>query len=383
METDASNFALGCVLSQFKDKRLHPVAFHSRKLSDAERNYEIQDKELLAILEAFKEWPHYLVGTKDPITVYTDHQNLQNVLTTKVCNQRQIRLGQQLANYNFKIVYRPGKRGGKPDALSRQPEYRPEEGATHREQSILKPDHFQISLVQIGHNQEDEGYESHISEQDYSLRIKLLSSKAKMPTKGSRMAAGYDLYAMDEVLIPAKGQKLVDTGLAVGLPRATYARIAPQSGLANKKKINVGGSVIDANYIGDVKVILMNHGTQDCLIQAGERIAKIFIQKINTETAVQVVHLANTDRGTKGFGSTDLNPRQTIKTNQSIPQISFLQANHQDNEYFDNADLARHLRAQRNKLMMTNAVITKVNMRKYNTEFIEGVHEASKEDQEW
>ena len=59
------------------------MAFHSRKVSDAERNYEIHDKQLLAILEAFKEWPHYLVGTKDPITVYTDHQNLQNVLTDR------------------------------------------------------------------------------------------------------------------------------------------------------------------------------------------------------------------------------------------------------------------------------------------------------------
>ena len=127
VETDASDFALGCVLSQFKDKRLHPVTFHSRKLSDAERNYEIDDKELLVILEAFKEWPHYLVGTKDPITVYTDHQNLQKILTTKIWNQRQIRWAQQLANYNFTFVYRPGKRGGKPDALIRRPEYRPEE----------------------------------------------------------------------------------------------------------------------------------------------------------------------------------------------------------------------------------------------------------------
>ena len=124
--------------------------------------------------------------------------------------------------------------------------YRPEEGATHREQSILKPDHFQISLVQIGHNQEDEEYESDISEQVDSVRIKLLSSKAKMPTKGSTTAAGHDLYAMDEVLIPAKGQTLVDTGLAIGLPSGTYARIAPRSGLAHKKRINVGGGVIDA-----------------------------------------------------------------------------------------------------------------------------------------
>ena len=69
VETDASDFALGYVLSQFKEKWLHPVAFHSRKLNHAERNYEIHDKELHAILEAVKEWKHYLVGSDKPITV--------------------------------------------------------------------------------------------------------------------------------------------------------------------------------------------------------------------------------------------------------------------------------------------------------------------------
>ena len=237
METDASDFALRCLLSQFKDKRLHPLAFHSRKLSNAERNYEIHDKELLAILEAFKEWPHYLVGTKDPITVYTDYQNIQNFLTTKVWYQRQIRWAQQLANYNFKIVYRPGKRGGKPDALSRRPEYRPVEGATHCKHSILKPDHFQILLVQVGYKDEDEGYQSDTAEEANSLRIKLLSPRAKMPTKGSRMAAGHDLYAMENIHIPARGEVLVGTGLAIGLPKGTYARIATRSALPSKKRM--------------------------------------------------------------------------------------------------------------------------------------------------
>jgi len=84
IETDASDFALGSILSQYLGKRLHPVAFHSRKLNDAERNYEIHDKELLAILEAFREWKHYLLEADDPVTVYTDHQNVQHFLTTKV-----------------------------------------------------------------------------------------------------------------------------------------------------------------------------------------------------------------------------------------------------------------------------------------------------------
>ena len=73
---DASDFALGCVLSQFKEKVLHPVVFHFRKLNDGKQNYKIHDKQLLAILEAFKEWKHYLVGSDKQITLYTDHQNL-------------------------------------------------------------------------------------------------------------------------------------------------------------------------------------------------------------------------------------------------------------------------------------------------------------------
>ena len=97
-----------------------------------------------------------------------------------------------MADYHFKIVYGPGKRGGKPDALSRRPEYRPEEGAKHSEQSILKPKHFQISLLH--EDDEDEGY---ISEpkptRKNGIRVKRLSSKAILPTKGSRLAAGHDI----------------------------------------------------------------------------------------------------------------------------------------------------------------------------------------------
>ena len=64
VETDASDFALGCVLSQYQERQLHPVAFHSRKLNSLERNYEIRDKELLAIMEAFRECKRYLTCEK-------------------------------------------------------------------------------------------------------------------------------------------------------------------------------------------------------------------------------------------------------------------------------------------------------------------------------
>jgi len=91
IETHAKDFVLRAILSQLQDKRLHPVAFHSRKLNSAERSYEIHDKELLAILEEFIEWKHDLYRADKPITVYTDHQNLQHFLPKKKWNQRQIR----------------------------------------------------------------------------------------------------------------------------------------------------------------------------------------------------------------------------------------------------------------------------------------------------
>src|SRR5947209_17750347 len=78
VETDASDFALGAILSQKDDEgRLHPIAYHSRKFSQAEINYEIHDKELLAIVDSFKAWRRYLEGNLHPTVVYTDHRNLE------------------------------------------------------------------------------------------------------------------------------------------------------------------------------------------------------------------------------------------------------------------------------------------------------------------
>ncbi|EFY87299.1 pol protein [Metarhizium acridum CQMa 102] len=92
LETDASDFALGGQLGQRDDQgRLHPVAFFSKKLHGPELNYGIHDKELMAIIECFKEWRHYLIGAKHQIKVYTDHKNLTSFLTTKDLNKRQIR----------------------------------------------------------------------------------------------------------------------------------------------------------------------------------------------------------------------------------------------------------------------------------------------------
>jgi len=89
METDASDYALTTILSiMTKDNEIHPVAFHSRTFSAPELNYDVHDKELLAIFEAFKIWRHYLEGAASPIDVVTDHKNLEYFSTTKVLTCR-------------------------------------------------------------------------------------------------------------------------------------------------------------------------------------------------------------------------------------------------------------------------------------------------------
>jgi len=104
-----------------------------------------------------------------------------------------------------------------------------------------------------------------------------LSNKSIIPTKGSRFAAGHDIYALTDGLVPAKGQKMVETGIAIGLPEGIYGRLAARTGMASKMGIAVGGGVLDADYTGEIKVIQRNHGEADCLYKAGDRIAQLII----------------------------------------------------------------------------------------------------------
>jgi hypothetical protein len=157
IESDASDFALGAVLSQRdNENRLHPVAFHSRKFQPAEINYEIHDKELLAIVDAFKHWRRYCEGATHQVQVFSDHQNLEYFTTTKVLNRRQVRWAQELAGIDFKIYYRPGSQNGKPDALSRRSEYRPEKGGSENQPitTVLHKKHF-ANAISGGENPEN------------------------------------------------------------------------------------------------------------------------------------------------------------------------------------------------------------------------------------
>src|SRR5437762_4784060 len=139
METDASQWAIAACLSQSSDgKRGKPVAFHSKKLTPAEQNYDIHDKELLAIMDAFKHWRHYLQGARHEVAVIMDHKNLTSFTTMKALNKQQVRWAEELSSYNFKISYHKGTENQAADALSQRPNYM--ENSTAKEMQILKKD---------------------------------------------------------------------------------------------------------------------------------------------------------------------------------------------------------------------------------------------------
>lgn len=148
LETDSSDYVLAAVLSQIdeKDNLLHPVAFLSKKMTPAECNYDIYDKELLAIIRAFEEWEPELAGTKDPIEVITDHNNLRGFMAHKLLNRRQARWAEFLSEFNFRITHRAGKLNTKADSMTRLSADLPagveDPREQHRFQQLIKEKHL-------------------------------------------------------------------------------------------------------------------------------------------------------------------------------------------------------------------------------------------------
>ena len=139
--TDASDYALAAILSiQEANGDIHPIAFHSRTFSATELNYDVHDKELLAIFDAFKIWRHYLEGSTFPVDVVTDHKNLKYFSTTKIPSWHQAHWSKFLSRFNMVICFRPGCLSTKPDTLTHHPNLCLKEGG--KDFSKVNPSNF-------------------------------------------------------------------------------------------------------------------------------------------------------------------------------------------------------------------------------------------------
>ena len=136
------------------------------------------------------------------------------------------------------------------------------------------------------------------------LEFKRVDDRATLPSRGSELSAGLDLYSIEEIRIEPKQRTLAKTGLAVAIPSGYYGRIAPRSGLAMKLGLDVLSGVIDSDYRGEIGCLLYNTGDEPIQLPAGSKICQLIIEKIEMPTAIWADELTDTTRGSGGFGST-------------------------------------------------------------------------------
>ena len=167
----------------------------------------------------------------------------------------------------------------------------------------------QLSLLAVGNAGGD--CSSQLDREFGKLKVKVLSPYAKLPKRASAGAAGYDIYATHDYDITARSRRAIATGIAALASPGTYIRVAPRSGLA-LKDVDVAAGVIDPDYRGEIKAVLVNHGAGIFQVKRGMAIAQLILERHVIDEVVQVDELPDTTRGSSGFGSTDLSYLSTI-----------------------------------------------------------------------
>jgi dUTP diphosphatase len=137
-----------------------------------------------------------------------------------------------------------------------------------------------------------------------TIGFKKLDSRAILPTRGSSLSAGLDIYSIEALTLPPQRRFLARTGLAVAIPEGYYGRLAPRSGLATQRGLDVLAGVIDADYRGEIGCLLYNTGEETIELPEGSKICQLLIERVITPSAVWANSLEDTDRGIAGFGST-------------------------------------------------------------------------------
>lgn len=138
------------------------------------------------------------------------------------------------------------------------------------------------------------------------VAFKKLTETALMPRYATELAAGADLHADEGVILRPGERKLVSTGIAIALPEGYEAQVRPRSGLAFKNGVTVlnAPGTVDADYRGELKVLLINHGTELFIAEPGDRIAQLVVAPVQKVGFVEMDELPSTERGEGGFGST-------------------------------------------------------------------------------
>src|ERR1700761_1442780 len=156
LEVDASGYAVGAVLLQRQvDNKRHPIGYYSATLTSAERNYDIYDLELLAIVKALRNWRPFLAGSPHKVKIFSDHMNLQYWRDPRKISRQVAREVLELADYDYEIHHLKGKSNGRADALSRRPDY--DQGERDNENITVLPKQVWARQTSAETEGQDEG----------------------------------------------------------------------------------------------------------------------------------------------------------------------------------------------------------------------------------
>ena len=201
VEADASDFAMGEVLSmKCKDEKWRPVAYISKSLNEAERNYEIHDKEMLAIIRCLEAWRYFLEGVKDQFEIWTDHKNLEYFMKAQKLNQRQARWSLYLLRFDFALKHVAGKSMGRADSLSRRVDWAEGIEKDNKNQVMLKEEWLEVRAME----QLVEGLEEEIVKKIKEARDKnekVIKAVEEMKKAGVKMLRNEEWQIKEELVL--------------------------------------------------------------------------------------------------------------------------------------------------------------------------------------
>lgn len=139
------------------------------------------------------------------------------------------------------------------------------------------------------------------------IKVKKLSQTATLPTRTRATDAGWDIYTDQKITIPANTVKAVSTNVACEIPEGYYLKIEERSGFSLENTLKLKAGVVDSEYRGEIRIVFQNAGDYPIAIEKGAKIAQMILHTLTPTELIEVSELSASDRGDKGFGSSDKN----------------------------------------------------------------------------